>query len=157
MHCVAFIRKFLILFFGFYLSLTELVHLKVKSLELRFGQIFVKKTKKFNEVWTSTTFSIFGQILDQTQRSNFQVLSQETFLKYFFDVVLTSLEIIFRHKKSREFFNTLCKSKGHSLCKQCAQSSVYENRILLTKPFQTSQSWYQLSVYENKILVQNFL
>ena len=33
-----------------------------------------------------------------------------------------------------------------------AQSSVYEKRILLTKPFQASQSWHQLSVYENMIL-----
>ena len=33
-----------------------------------------------------------------------------------------------------------------------ARSSVYEKRILLTKPFQASQSWHQLSVYENMIL-----
>ena len=38
-----------------------------------------------------------------------------------------------------------------------ARSSVCEERILLTKPFQASQSWHQLSVYENKILVQNCL
>ena len=38
-----------------------------------------------------------------------------------------------------------------------ARSSVYENKILLTKPFQASQSWHQLSVYENKILLQNCL
>ena len=38
-----------------------------------------------------------------------------------------------------------------------ARSSLYENEILLAKPFQSSQSWHQLSVYENKILVQNFL
>ena len=38
-----------------------------------------------------------------------------------------------------------------------AWSSVYENKVLLTKPFQASQSWHQMSVYENKILVQNCL
>ena len=38
-----------------------------------------------------------------------------------------------------------------------AGSSVYENKILLTKPFQASQNWHQLSVYENKILAQNCL
>ena len=32
-----------------------------------------------------------------------------------------------------------------------APSSVYEKRILLTKPFKASQSWHQLSVYESKI------
>ena len=36
-----------------------------------------------------------------------------------------------------------------------AKSSIHENKILLTKPFQASQSWHQLSVYENKILVQS--
>ena len=36
-----------------------------------------------------------------------------------------------------------------------ARSSVYENKVLLTKPFQASQSWRQLSVYENKVLVQS--
>ena len=38
-----------------------------------------------------------------------------------------------------------------------ARSSVYEKRIVLTKPFQASQRWHQLSIYENKILVQNCL
>ena len=38
-----------------------------------------------------------------------------------------------------------------------ARSSVYEDKILLTKSFQASQSWHQLSVYENKIFVQNCL
>ena len=38
-----------------------------------------------------------------------------------------------------------------------AWSSVYEKRILPTKPFQASQSGHQLSVYETKILVQNCL
>ena len=38
-----------------------------------------------------------------------------------------------------------------------ARSSLYEKRILLTKPFQARQSWHQLSVYENKILVQKCL
>ena len=38
-----------------------------------------------------------------------------------------------------------------------ARSSVYEKRILLTKPFLASQSWHQLSVFENKILLQNCL
>ena len=33
-------------------------------------------------------------------------------------------------------------------------SSVYENKVHLTKPFKASQSWHQLSVYENKVLVQ---
>jgi hypothetical protein len=33
-------------------------------------------------------------------------------------------------------------------------SLVEENEVLLTKPFQASQSWHQLSVSENKVLVQ---
>ena len=37
------------------------------------------------------------------------------------------------------------------------QSSDLDKRILLTKPFQASQSWHQLSVYENKIRAQNCL
>ena len=32
-----------------------------------------------------------------------------------------------------------------------ARSSVYEHKVLLTKPFQACQSWHQLSVYENKV------
>ena len=35
-----------------------------------------------------------------------------------------------------------------------ARSSVYENRVLFTKPFQASQSWHQRSVYKKKVLVQ---
>ena len=38
-----------------------------------------------------------------------------------------------------------------------ARSSLFEIHIILTKPFQSSQSWHQLSFYENKILVQNCL
>ena len=38
-----------------------------------------------------------------------------------------------------------------------AQSLFFVKGILLTKPFQASQSWNQLSFYENKILVQNCL
>ena len=42
-------------------------------------------------------------------------------------------------------------AKGHSGHSVSAQSSVYENKILLTKLFQASQSWHQLSDYENKV------
>ena len=52
---------------------------------------------------------------------------------------------------SRESFQA--KTKGHSFCKQCTRSSVYENKVLLTKPFQASQSWHQPSGYGNKVLV----
>ena len=38
-----------------------------------------------------------------------------------------------------------------------AQSLFFVKGILLTKPFQASQSWNRLSFYENKILVQNCL
>ena len=81
-YLVAFIRKFLILFFDVYLSLIELVHLKdqvpwVKIVKVSLGQMFVKKPNNSDEVSTSTTFSISGQISDQTLRSIFQVLSQE--------------------------------------------------------------------------------
>ena len=37
-----------------------------------------------------------------------------------------------------------------------ARSSFYENKVLLTKPFQACQNWHQVSVYENKVLVQNY-
>lgn len=65
-YLVAFIRKFLILFFDFYLSLIELVHLNVKSLELRlwrwalvFGvwSNFCQETEKFR--WSINVNDIF--------------------------------------------------------------------------------------------------
>ncbi len=48
--------------------------------------------------------------------------------------------------------------KGHLSCKKCLHDLQFmKKRILLTKPFQASQSWHQLSVYENKVLVQSCL
>ena len=38
-----------------------------------------------------------------------------------------------------------------------AWSSFFEKGIILTKPFQPSQSWHQLSFFEKGIIVQNFL
>ena len=38
-----------------------------------------------------------------------------------------------------------------------ARSSFFEKGIILTKPFQPSQSWHQLSFFEKGIIVQNFL
>ena len=41
--------------------------------------------------------------------------------------------------------------------KSSARSSFFEKGIILTKPFQPSQSWHQLSFFEKGIIVQNFL
>ena len=62
-------------------------------------------------------------------------------------------------KNQQSIIAKVCLWKGNLMLQAIhsvsAWSSVYEKRILLTKPLQASQSWHQLSVYANKILVQN--
>ena len=58
--------------------------------------------------------------------------------------------------------NTILKSKATLLksihwVNSSARSSFFEKGIILTKPFQPSQSWHQLSFFEKGIIVQNFL
>ena len=47
-------------------------------------------------------------------------------------------------------------AKIHLLSKQFCTIFIFWKGIILTKPFQPSQSWHQLSFFEKGIIVQNF-
>ena len=64
---------------------------------------------------------------------------------------------ILKNKLVKITFQTFNKLKHIHWLNSSAQSSFFEKGIILTKPFQSSQSRHQLSFFEKGIIVQNFL
>ena len=71
----------------------------------------------------------------------------ESYLLYVFNIHTYHLffHLVFSHVFHIALRGSSGCTKGHSLCKQCLYDlHLMKQRILLTKPFQASQSWHQL-------------